>query len=133
LVAIPRPLTELRVEPSADHGADVALAALVREWLLELKVMGRSERSIDWYAQKMRWYLASSNATRLSELTALQVKRYLGELRDRALAPNTIHGFFETLRALANWAQREDCPVDPALLRLRRSQGAREGDGDLQL
>ena len=66
-VAIPRPLAERRLEPSTDHGADVALDALVREWLLELKVMGRSQRTIDWYAQKMRSYLASANATRLDE------------------------------------------------------------------
>lgn len=80
--AIPRPLAEVRLEPSTDDGADVALDALVREWLLELKVMGRSQRTIDWYAQKMRSYLAASNATRLSELTAFELKRFLGELRD---------------------------------------------------
>jgi site-specific recombinase XerD len=69
--------------------------------------MGRGPRTIDWYAQKIRSYLAASNATRLSELTAFELKRFLGEQRDRGLAPNTIHGFFETLKALATWAQRE--------------------------
>jgi integrase len=117
--SIPRPLAESRLEPAAEQGGDVALEALVREWLLELKVMGRSPRTIDWYAQKMRSYLAASNVTRLSELTAFELKRFLGELRDRELAPNTIHGFFQTLRAMANWAQREHYPVDEALLRLR--------------
>lgn len=95
--SIPRPLAE-RLEPAAEHGGDVALEALVREWLLELKVMGRSPRTIEWYAQRMRSYLAASNATRLSELTAFELKRFLGELRDRGLAPNTIHGFFQTRR-----------------------------------
>jgi site-specific recombinase XerD len=118
-VRTPRPLPEPRRESAApEHDGDVFLDALVREWLLELKVMGRSQRTIDWYAQKMRSYLAASNATRLSELTAFELKRFLGELRDRGLAPNTIHGFFETLKALASWAQRERYPVDAALLRL---------------
>jgi hypothetical protein len=117
--SIPRPLPEPRLEPAREDGGDVALEALVREWLLELKVMGRSPRTIDWYAQKMRSYLAASNTTRLSELTACELKRFLGELRDRGLAPNTIHGFFETLKALASWAQREHYAVDAALLRMR--------------
>jgi integrase len=116
--SIPGPLAESRLEPAAEHGGDVALEALVREWLLELKV-GRSPRTIEWYAQKMRSYLAASHATRLCELTAFELKRFLGEQRDRGLAPNTIHGFFQTLRAMANWAQREHYPVDEALLRLR--------------
>jgi site-specific recombinase XerD len=117
--SIPRPLAESRLEPAAEHGGDVALEALVLEWLLELKVMGRSPRTIEWYAQKMRSYLAASIATKLCELTAFELKRFLGELRDRGLAPNTIHGFFETLKALASWAQRENYPVDAALLRIR--------------
>jgi hypothetical protein len=32
-------------------------APLVREWLAELKVMGRSEETIKWYRQKMEYYL----------------------------------------------------------------------------
>ena len=76
--SIPRPLEEPRLEPAAEHGGDVALEALVREWLLELKVMGRSPRTIDWYAQKMRSYLGASNATRLSQLTAFELKRFPG-------------------------------------------------------
>jgi integrase len=119
-VRTPRPLPEPRREPAAPgRDGDVSLDAVVCEWLLELKVMGRSPRTIDWYAQKIRSYLTASNATKLSELTAFEVKRFLGELRDRGLAPNTIHGFFETLKALANWAQREHYPVDADLLRLR--------------
>ena len=48
------------------------------------------------------------------ELTAYELKRCLGELRDRGLADNTIHGFFETMWAFANWADREGYSVDPA-------------------
>jgi hypothetical protein len=83
-VRTPRPFPEPRLEQAApEHDGDVSLDALVREWLLELKVMGRSPRTIDWYAQKMRSYLAASKATRLSALTAFELKRFLGE---RAIA-----------------------------------------------
>src|SRR6266545_3511254 len=82
-------------------------------------MMGRSPRTIEWYHQKMDWYLRTGQASALSELTAYELKRYLGGLRDRNLADNTIHGFFEVLRAFASWADREGYPIDPALLRVR--------------
>ncbi len=33
------------------------MAGLVREWLADVKVMGRSEQTIKWYRQKVDWYL----------------------------------------------------------------------------
>ena len=130
--SIPRPLAESRLEPAAEHGGDVALEALVREWLLELKVMGRSPRTIEWYAQKMRSYLAASNATRLSELTAFELKRFLGELRrsragaehDPRLLPDAEgDGQLGPARALPGRRRPAAAPGP---------QGAREGDGGLQ-
>jgi hypothetical protein len=41
----------------------------------------------------MAWYLKTGQAETLGQLTAHELKRYLGELRDRDLADNTIHGF----------------------------------------
>ena len=73
------------------------------------------------------WYLKTGQAETLGQLTAYELKRYLGELRDRDLADNTIHGFFEVLRAFASWANRERYLVDPALLRVRAAQGCPEG------
>src|SRR5262249_6203089 len=79
----------------------------------------------------MPWYLKTGQAERLGQLTAYELKRYLGELRDRDLADNTIHGFFEVLRAFASWADREGYPVDPALLRVRAPKVAQKEVGDL--
>jgi len=105
--------------PAARFDADVTLAAVAREWLLELRVMGRSPRTIGFYDQKLKQYLRESAATRLSDLTAFELKRYIGELRDRELSDHTIHGAYEVLKALGNWANREGYPVDPALLLVR--------------
>jgi site-specific recombinase XerD len=114
------------VVPVADHRATnrpagtQRIAGLVREWLAELKVMGRSEQTIKWYQQKMDWYLAQEGGpATLDGLTSAEVKRLLGRLIDRGLAPNTVHGFFEVVRAFANWALREGFAVDPALIRMR--------------
>ena len=65
------------------HGAsdDVRLEALIREWLLELRMMGRRTRTIEWYRQKMAWYLRTGRAETLGQLTAYELKRYFGELR----------------------------------------------------
>ena len=96
------------------------LAPLAREWLAELKVMGRSEQTITWYRQKMEYYLGREGGPATHDsLTSGEIKRLLGNLVERNLAPNTIHGFFEVVRAFANWALREGFPVDPAAVRMR--------------
>jgi hypothetical protein len=91
-VRTPRPLPESRREPAApERAGDVFLDALVREWLLELKVMGRSPRTIEWYEQKMRCYLAASDATRLSELTAFEVTVELSQSCITLLTQGLLH------------------------------------------
>ena len=105
---------------ASHRSAAPPIAGLVREWLAELKVMGRSEQTIKWYRQKMEYYLEREGGpSTLDELTSAEVKRLLGSLMDRRLAPNTIHGFFEVVRAFANWALREGFSVDPAVVRMR--------------
>ena len=105
--------------PAARFDADVTLAAVAREWLLDLRVMGRSPRTIGFYDQKLKQFLRESAATRLADLTAFELKRYIGELRERELSDHTIHGAYEVLKALGNWANREGYSVDPALLLVR--------------
>jgi integrase len=115
--AAPDPLEGLaphREEQTQRPGT--ALEPLVREWLMDLKVLGRSVRTIAWYAQKMDWYLRNGGALSLEQLTAFEIKRYLAELQGRGLAPNTVHGCFQTLKAFANWAAREGYPVEQGVL-----------------
>ncbi len=98
----------------------IRLQPLIAEWLLELRVMGRSRRTIDWYQQKLRWYLEQEGGPQaLDRLTSFELKRLLGSLQERGLSPNTIHGFFQVVRAFANWADREGYPVDRGLLKVR--------------
>jgi integrase/recombinase XerD len=95
------------------------LADLAWEWMLDLQVMGRSLRTLDWYKQKLDAYFTRGGAESLEDFTAYEIKRYVVELQDRGLAPNTVHGCFQVLRGFANWASARDYPIDPALLRLR--------------
>jgi len=103
---------------------------LIREWLLELKVMGRSPRTIKWYEQKLDWYFRADGVVNLEALTAFELKRFLAEQQERGLSDNTIHGFFQVIRTFANWCLREEYPVDRTLLRVRPPKVA-EGDVDL--
>ena len=113
------PAFAFRAAPGRPAGSQ-RMAGLVREWLAEVKVMGRSEQTIKWYQQKMDWYLEHEGGpATLDGLTSAEVKRLLGVLIDRGLAPNTVHGFFEVVRAFANWALREGFAVDPAVIRMR--------------
>jgi integrase len=95
------------------------LKPLIREWLLELKVMGRSPRTIKWYEQKLDWYFRADGVQNLEALTAFELKRFLAEQQERGLSDNTIHGFFQVIRTFANWCLREEYPVDRTLLRVR--------------
>ena len=52
------------------------IAPLVREWLMDLQVLGRSPRTIRWYEQKVNTYLRESAIASLEELTAFEFKRY---------------------------------------------------------
>jgi site-specific recombinase XerD len=107
----------------ADAGAsshrNYRLVDLANEWILDLQVLGRSERTLGWYRQKLDAYFARGRAKSLEDFTAFEVKHYVVELQDRGLAPNTIHGWFQVLRSFANWAKTQGYPIDAALLRLR--------------
>jgi site-specific recombinase XerD len=102
-----------------DQRVSVPLKALVREWLLDLQVMGRSENTLIWYKQKLDGYFSAGGVKDLKDLTSHELKRHLAELQSRGLSDNTVHGVYQTIKSLANWAEREGYAVDPALLRTR--------------
>jgi site-specific recombinase XerD len=85
----------------------------------DLRLMGRSPRTLHWYEQKMDAFLKDTALGNLDELGAPELKGYLASLQERHLADNTVHGAFQTIMAFANWAAREEYPVDAALLRQR--------------
>ena len=113
-------LVDLEAERPSRMG--MSMRPLVGEWLLDLKVLGRSPRTIRWYQQKMDWYLDHGGVQNLEALMPYEFKRYLAELQERGLSPNTVHGHFETLKAFANWAVREQYPVVQGVLRVRAPQ-----------
>lgn len=119
IIRRPERLSESEALPPS-AAARLRLQPLIAEWLLELRVMGRSQRAIDWYQQKMAWYLEHEGGPQtLDRLTAFELKRLLASLQERELSANTIHGFFQVLRSFANWVDREGYPVDPSLLKVR--------------
>jgi integrase len=106
-------------EPAVAPRGPHRLEPLVREWLLDLQVAGRSPKTIRWYEQKIRWYLQSGDVEPLEQLNGFELKRYLAERQRQGLADNSIHGDFETMKAFCNWALRDGYPVDPSILRVR--------------
>ncbi|HEY9288866.1 MAG TPA: tyrosine-type recombinase/integrase [Candidatus Dormibacteraeota bacterium] len=105
--------------PVGDGDGGAKLEPLVREWLLDLQVLGRSPKTIDWYRKHMRGYFQERQVRTLGQLTATELKGYLAAIQARGLAENTVRGSFQTIKALANWAVREGYRVDSALLRVR--------------
>jgi site-specific recombinase XerD len=107
------------VVPAVDGHAEGRLEPLVREWLLELQVLGRSPKTIDWYRKHVHGYFQERSVRTLDQLTAAELKGYLAAIQARGLAENTVHGAFQTNKAFGNWAVREGYRVDAALLRVR--------------
>ena len=105
--------------PAANGHGETRLEPLVREWLLDLQVLGRSPKTIDWYRKHVHGFFQERSVRTLDQLTAAELKGYLAAIQARGLAENTVHGAFQTLKALANWAVREGYSVDAALLRVR--------------
>ena len=98
---------------------NVTLAALANEWLVNLRVEGRSPRTLTWYRHHVDAYRAAGGAANLGELTAAELRRYICELQDRGLAENSVRGAFLTLKCMGNWAAREGYAVDPGFLRVK--------------
>jgi len=121
-LAPPAPLPH----PEAELAGRYRIEPLVREWLLELQVRGRSQRTIAWYAHKMEWYERYGSAKTLAELTGLEFKRYLAQELERGISDNSLHGHFQVLKAFGNWACREGYPVDPAFMRVRAPKVAQK-------
>jgi integrase/recombinase XerD len=122
---------EVLEEPRSQSPSEVArdqhpFEPLVREWLLELRVMGRSARTLRWYGQKMAFMAAAVELKSLEDMTGFRLKRFLAELQRRGLADNTVHGFFQVVHGFANWAAREGYPVDASLLRMRPPKVAQQ-------
>jgi hypothetical protein len=66
------------VDAAAEAGSprQYQLVDLAKEWMLDLRVLGRSDRTLDWYRQKLDAYFARGGAESLEDFTAYEVKRY---------------------------------------------------------
>jgi len=105
--------------PPEEQRGSVPLKPLVKEWLLDLQVMGRSARTIEWYREKLDGYMKAGGVKNLEDLTSFELKRHIAELQARGLSDHTVHGSYQVIKSLANWADREGYAVDPSILRAR--------------
>jgi hypothetical protein len=107
-----------------EEAGRLPLRRLVAEWKLELRVTGRSPRTIHWYLQKMDQLLRTARLESLDELSALTFKHFIAGEPDRGLAGNTVHGYFEVVKAFANW-DIERFAENPRPLDLRHGHALR--------
>jgi integrase len=105
--------------PPPSAGRDRAIDALSREWLVNLRVEGRSPRTLRWYRHHIEAYLGAGGATSLSALDAAELRRYICSLQDRGLSDNSVRGAFLSIKCMCNWAAREGYAVDAGLLRVK--------------
>jgi site-specific recombinase XerD len=121
------PVRRRKSDPEPEPAvATLPMEPLVREWLQDQRILGRSPRTIGWYRQKLSWYLANGGAQTLDALTAAELKRFVGECQDRGLTDESVRGHFSSIRAFANWAKREGYPVAEATLHVRAPKVAQK-------
>jgi hypothetical protein len=73
----PQPGRGLHNAPNADAdpaASRVRLASLASEWTLDLRVLGRSPRTIGWYEHKVEAFITASGAETLEDLTAFELE-----------------------------------------------------------
>ena len=99
--------------------SEISLEATVKEWLLDLRIRGRSPRSIEWYEGQMRGFVRYSMARTLADLDIERARAYMGHRQESGLSENSIHADYQTIKAFANWCANEELPVSPTLSRLR--------------
>ncbi|MBA2720505.1 MAG: tyrosine-type recombinase/integrase [Chloroflexi bacterium] len=91
----------------------VRLQDLINEYLVALKVAGRSPRTIDWYRdfllEFVRFVERDGRAATGGDLQAPVVRRWLLALqsRSRQLAPSSLAGRVRTLKAFGTWVASE--------------------------
>jgi Phage integrase, N-terminal SAM-like domain len=112
------PVADLAAAP-AGAPREHRLKALASEWLLNLRVEGRSPRTLRWYRHHIDAYLGAGGVDDLSSLTAAELRRYVCELQDRGLSDDSVRGAFLSLKCMCNWAAREGYRIDAGLLRVR--------------
>jgi site-specific recombinase XerD len=93
---------------------------VVDEYLVALRVAGRSPRTIEWYqanlAEFMRFLERDGQAATVSDLQPAAVRRWLLALNARPtpLAPSSMAGRVRTIKAFGTWVAAElDLPANP--------------------
>ncbi len=104
---------------SVRTASEISLDATVREWLLDLRIRGRSPRSIEWYEGRMRGFVKHAMARTLADVDIERARTYMGHRQEAGLSDNSVHADYQTIKAFANWCANEELPVSPTLSRLR--------------
>jgi len=96
----------------------LTVAEAVREYLLDCRIPNLSDQTIAFYERRLGEFLESWWADQLVDLARQRIKQRIGEYLGR-YSPATGNGYIRCVKALLNWALREDYDVgaDPRALR----------------
>jgi len=96
----------------------LTIAEAVREYLLDCRIRNLSDQSLAFYKRRLGDFLEPWWTKQLVDLTRQQIKPRIGEYLGR-YSPATVNAYIGCVKALLNWALREDYDVgtDPRALR----------------
>ena len=82
---------------------------LREEFLASCRAKNLSERTVEWYEEKIRRFAewcSQEGAADAASLTASHLDAYLIELKDRGYAPQTVRGFAQVVKTLCRFGYR---------------------------
>jgi integrase/recombinase XerD len=96
----------------------LTVAEAVREYLVDCRIRNLSDQTIAFYERRLPGFLEPWWHDDLADLTRQQIRERIGEYLGR-YSPATVNGYIRGVKAVLNWALREDYGVgtDPRSLR----------------
>ena len=107
---------------------DISLTQAINGFKLHNEAEGLSPKTIDWHNRNLTYFKNwlfghSGKETLISEITAVQIRTYLNELRtdnhsyenhpyrkkqDKKVSPRTVQAYYTSLSSFFNWTIREE-------------------------
>jgi integrase/recombinase XerD len=97
----------------------VSVHDAINDFLLDCGLRNLSDRSVEWYTQRLRALLAPWSDLPLAELSYPGIRTKLADQAART-TPATVNGYIRALKAFLNWADREGCELTLKPSRLPR-------------
>lgn len=98
------------VKSQAKHD-DLTVWETINEFVLDGRIRNLSPETAVFYKRRLTEFLEVWLDNQLVEVTIHDVREQIELYHERGYSPATINGYIRALKAMLNWALREDCDI----------------------